>query len=607
MPSAALLVLLAAALLALPAARVAVASDDSDPAVRLAALFAEYQRWSDEEFPESAVRRGDVSRAGRLTDSSPEAIERRDQARREFLARADAIDPDALDDAARLDRALFRRMLEDAIRAHGHRAYLEPTNQRWGTHQRVALLADGLPFRTRADYGRYLERLEAAPRMIEQETALMRRGAEEGVTPPRVTLEGLPGQIDALLAPGGLDALAAPIEGIPDRFSARDRNAIRARFETIAMPALRRAVAAYREFVVTEWLPECRETIAARDAPGGAARYADALRAFTTTELTPEEIHAIGLDEVARIRSEMLLVLRRTDFLERRPDAAALDDDALLSAFIEHLRVDPRFVPESPEAMIEGYRALCKRIDGLLPALFRTLPRQPYGVRAVPDFMAPQQTTAYYQGGSLRGGEPGWFVVNTYALDQRPTWEMVPLALHEAVPGHHLQSALALEMEDVPEFRRGLWFTAYGEGWALYAERLGIEMGLYADPWDDFGRLLFEMWRACRLVVDPGLHALGWSREQAVDYLLENTALSRLNVATEVDRYIVWPGQACAYKIGELRFRALRRRCEERLGAAFDVRAFHDVVLGAGSVPLDVLDERVDAWLRSLPIGAAYD
>jgi prolyl oligopeptidase len=302
---------------------------------------------------------------------------------------------------------------------------------------------------------------------------------------------------------------------------------------------------------------------------------------------------------VARIRKEMMQVIRTTDFMKSNLDASKMNDDELFKAFIAYLRTDSRFYHHTPAELLTGYRDICKRVDAQLPRFFRTLPRLTYGVKEIPLFMAPQQTTAYYQHGDIRNAEPGWFMANTSSLDQRPTYEMVALSMHESVPGHHLQIALAQEMADQPEFRKDLFFNAFGEGWALYSERLGIEMGMYADPYDDFGRLLYEMWRACRLVVDPGMHAMGWSRERAVKYMLENTALSDVNINTEVDRYISWPGQACAYKIGELKIRELRTRAEQTLGRRFDLRQFHDVVLGAGAVPLNVLEKRVDAWIKT--------
>jgi uncharacterized protein (DUF885 family) len=364
----------------------------------------------------------------------------------------------------------------------------------------------------------------------------------------------------------------------------RARRRLRQRFDERSFPAVREAIERFGEFVTNEYIPNCREAIATVGAPGqdgwpnGEQYYNHQLWVMTTTDLTARQIHEIGLSEVARLRAEMMDVIRRSDFLELHPEKRSLDDDSLFDAFIEYLRTDSRFYFDDPEALLAEYRNICKIVDGHMPALFRTLPRLPYTVKEIPRFMAPTQTTAYYQRGSLEAGQPGVFYANTYRLDQRPKYEMIALAIHEAVPGHHHQIALAQEIEDIPEFRRETWFTAFGEGWALYSERLGIEMGMYEDPYDDFGRLLYEMWRACRLVVDPGMHALGWSRDRAINFMKDNTALSELNIVTEIDRYIAWPGQATAYKIGELKIRELRERAEDALGADFDIREFHDVV-----------------------------
>jgi len=321
------------------------------------------------------------------------------------------------------------------------------------------------------------------------------------------------------------------------------------------------------------------------------------LRVMTTTDLAAKQIHDIGQSEVKRIKAEMMNVIRSSDFYRERADSRKLEDQQLFNAFVRYLRNDPRFYHNTPDELLAGYRDICKQVDAQLPKFFKTLPRLPYGVDEIPSFMAPQQTTAYYQSGDIRNAQAGFFMANTYQLDQRPKYEMITLAMHEAVPGHHLQVALAQEMENQPEFRKDAWFTAYGEGWALYSERLAIEMGLITNSYDDFGRLTYEMWRACRLVVDTGMHALGWSRDQAIQFMLDNTALSELNIKNEIDRYIAWPGQATAYKIGELKIRELRAHAEKELGAKFDIRDFHDVVLGAGSVPLGVLERRVSQWI----------
>jgi uncharacterized protein (DUF885 family) len=599
LPAVALVVLLVACL-----APMAEASDDVE---RLHRLFDARHAWEMNEFPEEAMGRGDYANAHRITDNSLAAIERRNRrtvADRAVLA---SIDRKRLGEQDLVSYELFELRLDTEIADHGFRMFLAPVGARWGPHQTIAQMSDRVRFATADDYWNYLKRLQAVPKSIENTIALMRLGLEEGRTPPRIVLRSIPEQLERLIDGEGLAELARPFAERPDGLDDGTWNAMVGTWEREALPGIREALGTYRTFVEEEYLPGCRESIAAVDLPDGRAYYAHQLRKMTTTDMTARQIHELGLKEVARIRAEMLEVIRRSDFLDRFPEHGSLNDDELFGAFVQYLRTDPRFYHETPEALLTGYRDICKRVDAWLPKFFRTLPRLPYGVKAIPDFMAPQQTTAYYSHGNIANGEAGYFYANTYALDERPTYEMIPLAIHEAVPGHHLQVALAQELEDLPEFRRDGWITAYGEGWALYAERLGIEMGMYEDPYDDFGRLTYEMWRACRLVVDPGMHALGWSRQQAIDFMLANSALTELNVETEVDRYIAWPGQACGYKIGELEIRRLRTLAEQRLGHAFDIRVFHEVVLGAGSVPLSTLERRVKAWLARHPSVQAYD
>ncbi len=572
----------------------------SSDAERLHALFEQHHEWQLREFPERALARGDERFADRVTDQSLRAIERRHRETVAMRERLDTIDFDALDDSDRINYELFELSLRRSIEGHDHRDFLAPVSGRTGPHQRIAQMADRVPFRNATDYENYLARLEQVPRMIDDFIARMRIGLEEGRTPPRVVLQGIPAQFDALLEGGGLAALRQPLSRMPGSIPQEQRDSIQRRFREQIKPDVRAAIERFGAFMVEAYLPGCREAIAAADWPDGEAYYDHQLWVMTTTDMTAREIHEIGLSEVARIRAEMMEVIRRSDFLELHPEKSALDEEALFGAFVKYLRTDERFYFDDPEALLAEYRNICKIVDGHMPALFRTLPRLPYTVKEIPRFMAPTQTTAYYQSGSLEAGQPGVFYANTYRLDQRPKYEMIALAIHEAVPGHHHQIAIAQELEDIPEFRRDTWFTAYGEGWALYSERLGIEMGMYEDPYDDFGRLLYEMWRACRLVVDPGMHALGWTREEAIDFMNENTALSELNIVTEVDRYIAWPGQATAYKIGELKIRELRERAESRLGERFDLREFHDVVLLAGAIPLPVLERRVNEWIDSV-------
>jgi uncharacterized protein (DUF885 family) len=349
------------------------------------------------------------------------------------------------------------------------------------------------------------------------------------------------------------------------------------------VPALKKL----QKFVAEEYEPKARETIGLSTVPDGKAWYTFAARRSTTTELGPDRIHEIGQAEVKRIRGEMEKVMKQTGF------------KGSLTDFFTHLRTDPRFFFTDKDALILGYRDIAKRIDPELPRLFGKLPRLTYGVRPVPAHSEKTQTTAYYNGGAPDIGRAGYFYANTYNLSSRPKWEMEALTLHEAVPGHHFQIALAQEMGELPKFRRYGGYTAFVEGWGLYAESLGPELGLYQDPYSRFGQLTYEMWRAIRLVVDTGMHWKGWTRQQAIDFFKANAGKAEHDIVVEVDRYIVWPGQALAYKIGELKIKELRALAQKQLGAKFEVRAFHDVVLGAGALPLSVLESRVKEWLAT--------
>lgn len=583
-------------LIALLSLAIATAASAQSPRDALRALFDEHQEWRLSEYPQFAMEHGDYRSADKLDDESLAAIERRYDAEAKYLERLRSLDRAALGPADQLDYDLFEQTLARGIEGRRFRTFLAPINGRSGPHQEIPQLHERVRFNGLGDYENYLKRLEQVPRQIDQFVERLKLGLSEGRTPPKVTVEGVPAQIKSLVD-GGLRALAEPLDYSTARITDAERAAIKKHFEEVSYPAVRSAMQKLGQFIDKDYLPGCREKIAATAWPDGDAFYAFQLRTMTTTDLSAQQIHEIGLAEVKRIRGEMMGVIRRTDYLETHPDAKSIDDEALFKRFIAYLRTDKRFYHESAEGLLQEYRDVCKRIDAELPRLFRVLPRQPYGVKPIPAFMAPHQTTAYYQRGDLRNGQPGYFYANTFALDQRPRYEMMALSLHEAVPGHHFQIAIAQELDDVPEFRKDLWYTAFGEGWALYCERLGLEVGLYTSPYDDFGRLLYEMWRSCRLVVDTGMHALDWPRDKAVAFMLENTALSELNINVEVDRYIAWPGQATAYKIGELKIRELRARAEQKLGSNFDVREFHEVVLGGGCVPLNLLEKRVDLWV----------
>ena len=559
--------------------------------------FDAIQAFRDREDPMEAISKGRPAEAGRIMDRSLAAIERRLEETKALLATLRAVDKGNLSERDRLDAELIERDLAMEIEGHGFGGHLLLLGPLGGPQQSVPQMNEQMPFARADDLRAHLSRMRAVPQSLRDQQALLVEGLRRGITPPKAILGGIAPQFDAVIA-GGLPTLREPFDRTYPDLTAEQAAALRTE-GAAAADAIVVELAAMRDFVREAYVPGARDSIACLELPQGRAWYAFRLREQTTTDLTPEAIHEIGVGEVRRIRAEMLGVIRRTDWFAADPARAAMREDDLFAAFVKYLRTDPRFYHRSAEDLLAGYRELSKRIDAFLPSLFETLPRLPYGVREIPRFMAPTQTTAYYQPGSLKAGNPGWFYANTFALDQRPRYEMVPLTLHEAVPGHHLQVALSQELPDRHPLRRDQGFNAFVEGWALYAERLGIEMGLYQDPYDDFGRLLYEMWRSCRLVVDTGMHALGWSRQQAIDFMKANTALSELNIEREVDRYIGWPGQACGYKLGELCIRRLREKAERRLGTRFDLRAFHDAVLGEGSLPLAVLEARMDRWIEA--------
>ncbi|MHC5024886.1 MAG: DUF885 domain-containing protein, partial [Planctomycetota bacterium] len=467
--------------LILPAALAAAAGAQTAPE-RLHGLFDDHFRWRMEEFPEWAMSRGDYSNADRLGDVSLDAIERRHRQTIAFLGQLHEIDRSQLAERDRISYDLFALQLGNSISGHRFRTFLAPIGGRFGPHQSIPQMAERVRFASATDYENYLIRLEQVPKRIDDLVERMRLGVAEGRTPPRVTLLGVPGQFESLLKPDGLDALDAPFDRFPEHVAPDEQVELRRRYDEVSRPAVQAALARLGRYVSEDYVPGCREGIAATNWPDGAAYYEHQLRVMTTTDLTARQIHEIGLEEVARIRAEMLNVIRASDFMTLHPDTSALDDAALFRAFVQYLRTDPRFYCRDEDELLRRYRDICKRVDAWMPKFFATLPRLSYGVRKIPDFMAPSQTTAYYSPGDIRNAEPGYFYANTYALDQRPTYEMIALAMHEAVPGHHHQIALAQEMEALPAFRRDAYFTAFGEGWALYTERLGLEMGLYEDP-----------------------------------------------------------------------------------------------------------------------------
>ncbi|MES0873000.1 DUF885 domain-containing protein [Sinimarinibacterium thermocellulolyticum] len=561
-------------------------SSANEAVARLHALFEdEWQRLL-RESPESASYLGDARYNDRWDDVSPDAIERRHAADRAALARLDAIDRAELPPAEQLNHDLFRHQLTQRIEGHAHAQFLIPLNQRGGVQTADEIL-DVLRFLDAKAYEDWLARLRALPKLIDQTITLMRLGIEAQRLLPKVVMQRVPAQIEKQIVDDPTQSpFYRPFTQFPDTLPAKQRK----RYAKEAQALIReRVVPAYRElhrFFVDDYLPACPDEVGVWKQPNGEAFYAWAARRYTTTALTPDEIHAIGLAEVERIRGEMDAIRERVGF------------DGDLPAFFAHLRSEARFYFDSGEELLNAYRALAKRIDPELPRLFGRMPRLPYGVRAIPDNIAPDTTTAYYLPGAADGTRAGWYYVNLYRPETRPKYEMEALTLHEAVPGHHFQIALAQELGELPQFRKQGWgMTAFVEGWALYAESLGEELGLYQDPYAKFGALTYEMWRAVRLVVDTGIHHKRWTRQQAIDFFMANAAKSELDIVNEIDRYIAWPGQALAYKIGQLKIRELRSRAESTLGERFDVRAFHDRVLGNGALPLDLLERDIDAWI----------
>ena len=557
--------------------------------------------------PVGASIRGDDRFGALLRNESPAAYAERAAARAARLERLLKIDTKLLSEADQLNYRLLKWELEMAAAGERFHAEQMSIDNQEGPAINLPQLPDRLALVTEKQLTDYVARLEAISKLLDQCTEQLTAGMAVNRVPPRIAVAHIAEQA---LAQGKAELAADPTRSIFYRPLAGrpEGDALAARAKRAIAAGVVPAFDKFGVFLRDCYVPVCRESFGASEGVDGIAYYEYRLRRETTTQMTAEEVHQLGLREVARIRAEMFRVIARTDFARRDE----LKGDELFRAFTDYLRTDKRFYCAEPEELVRGYREIAKRIDPELARLFGRLPRNPYGVREIPRFVAISSPTAYYYEGSIAAGLPGYFMANTYRLDQRPRYEMTSLTLHEAMPGHHLQIALAQELENVHPFRRMLNYTVFVEGWGLYAERLGLDMegpilkpgedelgrGLFKDPYTDFGRLTYEMWRATRLVVDTGLHAKKWTRQQAIDFMLANTALSQLNIEREVDRYIAWPGQACAYKIGELKIRELRERAQKRLGDRFNIRAFHDAVLDAGALPLEVLEARVNGWIE---------
>lgn len=560
-------------------------------------LAEDWRRWL-AEYPELATSFGYPGLDDRWTDDSPAGIEHRNRHLVESRATLKGIDPKGLPARERTNYDLYRELFEVAelglafgldplpFRLGVPHCLLAPLNQMEGIHLTASDTLDIQPRDRLSDYENILARLNSLPSAVDQNLGLLERGREKGFTPCRVALRGVPDQVRGLIPGEPLESpLLRAFTAFPSRVNESDCHRL---VETATGTYRDRVVPAFErlhEYLVSKYLPACREETGVSSLPNGTALYEYLVQWQTTLNLTPKEIHEVGLGEVRRLRAAMEGLLAKTGF------------SGGFQEFLDYLRTDDRFFYSSADALVDGYRVIAKKTDPGLARLFGRLPRLPYGVLPVPSFRAKSSPTAYYMPGAPATGRPGTFYANTYELHSRPRWEMEALALHEAVPGHHLQIALAQEHEDLPDFRRFTGPTAFVEGWGLYAESLGEELGLYEDPYSKMGEYIYDMWRSVRLVIDTGMHALGWSRDDAIRFFRENTGKSEVDIAVEVDRYIVWPGQALAYKMGQLKIRELRSLAEKALGERFDPRSFHDRVLEEGAIPLGRLDARVRSWI----------
>ena len=557
----------------------------------LHAFFEAEWDYEMEQSPTRASSLGDRRWNDRWGDNSPDAIRQREEHTRDALLRFGKIARAKLSPLDQLNYDLFKKNLEEDIAGFKFRRYLLPINQRGGI-QTADELGERLRFQTVKDYEDWVARLRSFPVAVDQTIALMREGAKARVMWPKIVLERVPNQIDKQIVENPEESpFFKPFKkfqtDIAPAEQTRLQQAARDAITAGVIPSFRKLKDYFAEYLVAAY-PE----VGVWQMPAGGEFYDYLARRFTTTDLTAQQIHEKGLSEVARIRAEMETIMKKVGFQGTLPE------------FFTKLRTDPQFFYKTPEELLEAYRAMSKEIDPNLVKVFKTLPRTPYGVIPIPDKIAPDTTTAYYSQPAADGSRAGHYYVNLYKPETRPKWEMMALSLHEAVPGHHLQIALAQELGEIPKFRRFGGYTAFSEGWGLYAESLGEEMGLYEDPYSKFGQLTYEMWRAVRLVVDTGMHFMKWDRQRAINFFLENAAKSENDIVNEIDRYISMPAQALAYKIGELKIKELRERSKREIGEGFDLREFHDAVLLSGAVPLDVLERNVNGWIATKKGGA---
>ncbi|GIU49744.1 DUF885 family protein [Shewanella sp. KT0246] len=534
--------------------------------------------------PQMAYSLGDEAKAALLPDLSPETLAEKNLRLKTLLSSLKQLDIDKLSKTDKINAQILQYQLQNDVDMYTYKDHYLPITAESGFHAYIASIANGR-LHSEADYQNYLAKLNALPKYFAQQTFWLQQGSSSGITPAKVTLNGFEDSISAYIVDVEDSGYYKPFTDFPEHFSDAQKAELAAEGKKVVKEKVLPLYQQFFDYMTQEYIPNARTSIAAKDMPNGKAFYQNRVEYYTTLNMTADEVHQLGLQEVARIRAEMEQVIADVEF------------KGTFAEFLHFLRTDPQFYPKTAEELLKEAAYIAKKADAVLPQYFATLPRTPYGIKPVPAEIAPKYTTGRYSG-SNRDDEAGYYWVNTYALNKRPLYEMEALTLHEAVPGHHLQISINKELTDLPNFRRYSYISAFGEGWGLYSEYLGLEAGFYQDPYSNFGRLTYEMWRAARLVVDTGMHTKGWSRDEAIEFMASNTALSMHNVTTEIDRYISWPGQALSYKIGELTIKRLRDKAESELGERFDIRLFHDALLQNGSVTMDILEQKVDEFIE---------
>jgi uncharacterized protein (DUF885 family) len=552
------------------------AQEGNDPSRHLDSIVETFQNFEPYDTREHPLGRYETD----LERKKTEFAERQ-------LKSLDCVAVDALSETEAITWELLRFVLQNRMDEYRYKMHLNPILADQGFHLNLNYRIK--PILSYKDAREYLNLLNDIPHFVDQQLVFIREGLEKGISQPKVIFRGYESTYDEHIVSDVEESpFYAPFENLPDALDESQRDSVLTAAKNAIEESVVPSFQKIKQFFEEEYVPQTRESLGVSETPHGEDFYQNRINYYTTTsEYTADDIHNIGLEEVGRIKSEMESIIKEVGF------------EGSFTDFLTFLRTDKQFYAPTGDTLLATARDIAKRIDAELPQYFKTLPRRPYGVKKVPDAIAPKYTGGRYSGPSSET-EPGWYLVNTYKLESRPLYTLPSLTAHEAVPGHHLQGSLNRELGDsIPKFRKNLYLSAYGEGWALYTEFLGNDMGLYRTPYEEFGKLTYEMWRACRLVVDTGIHAKGWRREQVVHYMLANTALSEHEINTETDRYIAWPGQAISYKMGELKIRELRRKAKERLGPKFDIRQFHEIVLEQGTVTLPILERRVNAYIES--------